>query len=104
MPPRTRPLVPNAPVLQLETLEDRTTPAYTATLAGNTATFVGNSSGGSGNIIVFSAENGLLTHNRGLIDAGFDDSGGMGEFDFDSTQAGVQTLAANAASAINLTT
>ncbi|MFO0797591.1 MAG: putative Ig domain-containing protein [Gemmataceae bacterium] len=85
--------------LRVEPLEDRTTPAYTATLSGTTATFVGNSSGASGDIVVFGQSGGLLIHNRGLVDAGF-----ASEFDFDSTVAGDQTLAADAASVVNLTT
>ncbi len=84
---------------RLEPLEDRVTPAYSATFSGTTATFVGGSSGGSGDVIVFSQSGGLLVQSRGLFDAGFNS-----EFDFDSTVAGDQTLVASAASVINLTT
>ncbi|MCI0704315.1 MAG: VCBS repeat-containing protein [Planctomycetia bacterium] len=84
--------------LELQTLEARTVPAFTATLTGATATFVGDSSGAVGDTVIFSQSNGLLVHNRGA-DAGF-----ASAFDFDSTQTGEQTLAADSASVVNIIT
>src|SRR5688572_30137884 len=84
--------------LRVESLEDRTTPAFVATLAGTTATFTGDSSGASGDVIFFGQVGGLLVHNRAAADPGF-----SSQFDFNSGVAGDQTLAADAASVVNLT-
>jgi hypothetical protein len=62
---------------------------YAVTLSpdGTTATFTGDA---SSDTLVFSASGGLIEHNR--YSAG--DPGFTSDFDFDSTQSGVQTLAA----------
>ena len=79
--------------LWLEKLEDRTVPAYTATLAGTTATFTGDA---SGDLLEFTVAGGLLQHNRFTAgDPGFNSAS-----DFDTAVAGDQTLAADFATAI----
>lgn len=88
--------------LRVQLLEDRVTPAYTATFAGFTSTWAGNSSGGSGDILIVTRDSGTgnLTHNRFVAgDVGFNSAG-----DFDSTVAGDQVLAASAASTVLITT
>ncbi len=80
-----------------EQLEDRRLLAYTATLAGNTATLTGDA---VGDTLTFSQAGGLLAHNRFTVgDAGFNSN-----FDFDTTLAGDQTLAVAAASTVNVIT
>jgi hypothetical protein len=68
---------------------------YAAALSadGTTATFTGNA---SSDTLVLTEENGLLMHNR--FASG--DPGFASAFDFDSTQPGVQTLPASAASSV----
>ena len=80
-------------------MENRIAPAYVATLTGTAVVFAGDT---ASDTIIFSAVNGFLKHNRFTAkDAGF-----ASDFDFDSTTAGVQMLAADPASsvAINLGT
>ena len=87
---------------RLEPLEDRVTPAYSATFAGFTSTWTGNSSGGVGDVVIFTRDSGTgnLIHNRFVAgDAGFNSAQ-----DFDTTVAGDQTLGANAASTVAVTT
>ncbi|QDU22851.1 beta strand repeat-containing protein [Urbifossiella limnaea] len=88
--------------LRVEPLEDRVTPAYTATFSGFTSTWTGSSTGGTGDILTFSrdAGTGNLIHNRFVAgDTGFNSAQ-----DFDSTVAGDQVLAASAASEVRVTT
>src|SRR4051794_6457355 len=68
--------------LQLEPLESRRLLAFTSTVAGSTATLVGD--GGSDTFVVDSS-GGLLRHNRSG-DAGFNSA-----FDWDSATPGDQT-------------
>jgi hypothetical protein len=76
-------------------LESRIAPAFSAALAGTIATFNGD---GADDTLTFTFEGGLLKHNRFTVgDAGF-----TSDLDFDSTVAGEQTLAASAASAVNI--
>ena len=88
--PKSRFRVARLP-LWLEKLEDRTVPAYTATLAGTTATFTGDA---ASDVLTFTVAAGLLQHNR-AADPGFNSAA-----DFDSAVAGDQTLAADFATAI----
>ena len=81
--------------LRLEPLEERRMLAFTATLAGNTATFVGDA---SADTLTFDSSGGLLRHNR-AGDAGFNSA-----FDFNSAVAGDQTLAVSATSIISIDT
>ncbi len=81
----------------IEQLESRIAPAYVASLTGAAATLVGD---GSDDALVITAVNGLLSHNR--FAAG--DPGFASAFDFDSTVAGVQTLAADPASSVAINT
>jgi len=88
--------------LTAEPLEDRVTPAYTATFSGFTSTWAGSSTGGTGDVLLFSrdAATGNLIHNRFVAgDAGFNSAQ-----DFDSAVAGDQVLAASAASTVAVTT
>jgi hypothetical protein len=79
--------------LCLEKMEDRTVPAYTATLAGTTATFTGDA---ASDTLTFTVAGGLLQHNRFTLgDPGFNSAA-----DFDTTVAGDQTLSADFATAI----
>jgi hypothetical protein len=79
--------------LWLEKLEDRTVPAFTATLAGTTATFTGDA---ASDTLTFTVAGGQLQHNRfALGDLGFNSAS-----DFDTTVVGDQTLAADFATAI----
>jgi hypothetical protein len=80
---------------RIEHLESRIAPAFVASLAVAAATFTGDA---GDDTLVISAEGGLLTHNR--FAAG--DPGFASATDFDSATAGVQTLAANAASAVTI--
>src|SRR5688572_1226765 len=79
--------------LWLESLEDRVTPAYTATLAGTTATFTGN---GASDALNFSTFLGFLRHNR----AG--DPGFASTFDFNTAVAGNQLLAEGGGTVVNV--
>lgn len=81
--------------LRMEGLEDRITPVYTATLAGTTATFLGDAAGDALN---FTVSGGLLQHNR--FTAG--DAGFASNFDFDTAVAGDQTLTAAAPSRVDV--
>ncbi|WP_254513390.1 dockerin type I domain-containing protein [Anatilimnocola floriformis] len=81
--------------LQFEKLDERRVLTYTATLAGAAAVLTGN---GTGDTLIIDQSGGLLRHNR-LGDAGFNSA-----FDFDTTVAGDQTLAASAASSITVNT
>jgi fibronectin-binding autotransporter adhesin len=87
------------PGLNLFRLEDRLTPAYSATLSATTSTWTGGSSGGTGDILLFSANNGFLIHNRFVAgDPGFTSAS-----DFDSKTAGEQKLAAVNTSTVLIT-
>jgi uncharacterized repeat protein (TIGR01451 family) len=77
--------------LRLEGLEDRTVPAFTATLTGTIATFTGD---GADDVVTFFAAGGLLGHSTL---AGFNS-----DFDFESATAGDQTLAAAPTSTVNV--
>ena len=70
----------------LERLEDRTVPAYTATLSGPVATFIGDT---ASDTLIVDASGGNLRHNRAT--AG--DPGFASDLDFDTTVAGNQMLA-----------
>jgi hypothetical protein len=74
-------------------LESRIAPAYVGALAGAAATLTGD---GASDALVITAVDGFLSHNRFAAgDAGF-----ASAFDFDSTTAGVQKLAADPASTV----
>src|SRR4051812_47303542 len=79
----------------IEALESRIAPAFLGGVNGTTATFTGD---GASDTIAVTAINGFLAHNRFAAgDAGF-----ASAFDFDSTTAGVQMLAADAANSITI--
>jgi len=78
---------------RLEPLEPRIAPAYTVSLIGSVASFQGSAANES---LVITESGGLLQHNR-AADPGFADA-----FDFDTTTAGSQHLAASSASIINI--
>jgi hypothetical protein len=82
--------------LRLESLEDRVTPAFTASLVGTVATFTGDAA--SDNLTFDVTGGGLLRHNR--FTAG--DPGFASDLDFDSATPGVQTLAAGAGTIVNV--
>ncbi len=82
----------------VERLEDRRVMAFSATVLGNVATFVGD--GSSDTIRVDGSAVSLLRHNR--FSAG--DAGFNSEFDFDSTVAGDQTLAIGSSSTVRIDT
>jgi len=83
--------------LQLQPLEDRRMLAFTASLAGTVATFTGDA---AADTLTFSESGGQLRHNRfSAGDAGFASDG-----DFDSATAGIQPLAASAASTVSIGT
>src|SRR6185369_12817689 len=77
----------------IEHLESRIAPAYTGALAGTAATLTGD---GASDTLIITAVGGFLSHNR--FAAG--DPGFASAFDFDSTTAGVQMLAADPASTL----
>lgn len=80
-----------------EQLEDRRMLAYTATLAGTTATMMGD---GGNDTLVFSQMGGFLMHNRATAgDPGFNS-----DLDFDTTQPGDQMLSVAATSTVNIAT
>ncbi|QDU22324.1 beta strand repeat-containing protein [Urbifossiella limnaea] len=83
---------------RVESLEDRVTPAIAMALAGATATITGDAVSDTLVVTVDTATAGgpFLAHNR--VTAG--DAGFVSNLDFDSTLAGVQTLAATAASSL----
>ena len=78
-----------------EKLEDRTLLAFSATLVGGVASFVG---GPASETLVIDQQGGLLRHNRfSEGDLGFNS-----DFDFDSTLPGDQTLPAAPASTVSV--
>src|ERR1700761_3680462 len=79
----------------IEKLEDRIAPAYVGSLTGTTATLSGD---GASDTLIITAVKGMLSHNR--FAAG--DPGFASAFDFDSTTPGVQMLAADPASSVNI--
>jgi hypothetical protein len=73
--------------------------SFTSTVSGSTATMIGNSVAPLGDALRLSQSGGLLVHSRFVGgDPGFNSP-----FDFDSTIAGDQTLAASAATTVNIT-
>jgi hypothetical protein len=79
----------------VEILEARIAPAFTATVAGSVASFLGDAASDSLDI---TESNGFLVHNRFTAgDAGFNSA-----MDFDTTQAGDQKLTVDAASIIDV--
>ena len=78
----------------LERLEDRTVPAYTATLTGTVATFTGDA---GGDVLTFAVAGGSLQHNRFTVG----DPGFASDLDFDSAVAGEQFLPAGSTAVVN---
>lgn len=83
--------------LQIENLEDRRVMAFNMTLAGSTATVIGDA---AADTLIIDQAGGLLQHNRFTVgDAGFNSN-----IDWDNTVGGDQTLAAAVGSTVNITT
>lgn len=78
-----------------ELLENRIAPAYAGVLAGSVSTFTGDA---ANDALIVTAANGLLAHNRfALGDPGF-----ASATDWDSAAPGIQTLAAEPSSTVNI--
>lgn len=78
---------------RFESLEERTVPAFTMSLAGLTATVIGD---GATDTLQISSDAGLLVHNRFAAgDPGFNSA-----FDFDNVVPGDQTVGANNSSSL----